>query len=64
MRSPITRCNIPEMTRDGMHYYYIGDLIIEKLGLEEWIKGADVGNGSVRNEERESKDTCYSTETK
>jgi len=30
----------------------------------EWIRDADVGNGSVRNEERESKDTCYSTETK
>lgn len=24
---PVTRCNVPEMTRDGMHYYYIGDLI-------------------------------------
>lgn len=32
---PITRCNISEMTRDGMHYYYIGDLVIEKFGLEE-----------------------------
>lgn len=31
---PVTECNIPEMTRDGMHYYYIGDLVIEKLGLE------------------------------
>jgi len=32
---PITRCNIPEMTRDGMHYYYIGDLVVEKLNLGE-----------------------------
>jgi hypothetical protein len=30
---PETGCNIPSMTRDGMHYYYIGDIVIEKLGL-------------------------------
>jgi hypothetical protein len=30
-----TGCNIEEWTRDGMHYCYIGDLVIEKLGLEE-----------------------------
>lgn len=33
-----TGCNVPEMTRDGMHYYYIGDLVIEKFGLEEQCK--------------------------
>jgi len=27
----VTGCNIPEWTRDKMHYYYIGDLIIEKM---------------------------------
>lgn len=32
---PITRCNIPEMTRDGMHYYYIGDLVAEKFNLRK-----------------------------
>jgi hypothetical protein len=32
---PNTGCNIPDMTRDGMHYYYVGDLIIDKLGLGE-----------------------------
>jgi hypothetical protein len=30
-----TGCNVPDMTRDGMHYYYIGDLVIDKLGLED-----------------------------
>jgi len=30
---PATRCNVPEMTRDGMHYYYIGDMIAEEFGL-------------------------------
>jgi len=31
---PTTRCNIPEMTRDGMHYKYIGDFIIDELHLD------------------------------
>uniref|UniRef100_A0A6M3K6S7 Putative GDSL-like lipase/acylhydrolase n=1 Tax=viral metagenome TaxID=1070528 RepID=A0A6M3K6S7_9ZZZZ len=34
---PVTGCNIPEMTRDSMHYNYIGDIVIEKLRLEEEI---------------------------
>jgi hypothetical protein len=32
---PETGCNNPSMTRDEMHYYYVGDLVIEKLGLGE-----------------------------
>lgn len=28
---PLTGCVVPENTRDGMHYYYIGDLVMEKL---------------------------------
>jgi len=30
---PVTGCNIPEMTKDGMHYYYIGDMLIDKFHL-------------------------------
>jgi len=35
--NPETECNIPEMTRDGMHYNYLGDFLIELFNLDEGL---------------------------
>uniref|UniRef100_A0A6M3L500 Putative structural protein n=1 Tax=viral metagenome TaxID=1070528 RepID=A0A6M3L500_9ZZZZ len=34
---PETRCNILWMTRDGMHYNYLGDILIKAFHLDEGV---------------------------